>query len=587
MRYMCYNSNMKKLCLLLGSTVICALLFACAPNGGNGTDNSVSGIEIVFDAGSGILEASGVKTAKMLTDKNGKVPTSNRNMNARLDGYAFCGWYDGDTAFDENTRYSSPRTFTAKYVSGGDALVYDALFDEDATVSVNINMSSAEWKKLDADYTRFAAQGGKSPIYRMAASVTVDIDSENGDYYCYYEEVGVRMKGNTSRHNFYGDNGIYNAIHMKLSFKQTFDDVDDGYTADELKDWKGDTAARDFRKGRTLGGMEKIDLKYNSTLDETYIRELYAMKFFRKNGIYAPNITLCKLTAPNKGASNLGVYRIHEPIDEQFVSRRQIDGDKVGDLWKCTWGKSSSGADMTTDNMDANIGVEDELKNEFFAYDKKTNKKKDKNTGKRDFSSMKNFLTAINESDPDFERYLDTNYFAKFEAVNYILGNPDCIRNHANNYYVYFRKSDGKAIIIPYDYDRCLGSKQWDCFNGMSGSEITPFTRRTTLEGGLKNPLYLRLIVKGAPTNEGSVLMRYRSALISLAESDLLKTEKFNALKDSYKARYADAVNNAVNGYAGNALRFDNASGANNLPFDAYISAKLSVLRDNINNYNA
>ena len=573
---------MKKLCLILGIVFVCAALFACSPSGSD--PSGVGRIAIAFDAGEGVLEASGGSTATMYTDKNGKVPTADRNMKARRDGYAFCGWYDGETPFDAGTVYSTPKTFKAKYVSGGDELVYEALFDEDATVSVNLMMSDAEWKKLDADYTRFAAMGGKSPIYRMATSVTVDIESDVGNYYCYYNEVGVRMKGNTSRHNFYGNNGIYNAIHMKLSLKETFDDVDDGYTAAELKDWKGDDAARAFRKNRTLGGMEKIDLKYNSTADETYIRELYAMKMFRENGIYAPKITLCKLTAPNSGASNLGVYRIHEPIDEQFIVRRRIDGNEVGDLWKCTWGRSSTGADMTADNMDANIGVEDELKNEFYAYDKKTNKKKDKVTGKRDFSSMKNFLTAINESDPDFERYIDTDYFAKFEAVNYILGNPDCIRNHANNYYVYFRKSDGKAIIIPYDYDRCLGSKQWDCYNGMSGSEITPFTRRTTLDGGLRNPLYLRLIVKGAPTSEGSVLMRYRNELLDLAENDLLKAENFDAFKNSYKTRYAETVRTAISGNAGNALAFDSAT-TGNISFANYISAKLSVLRNNIDNY--
>lgn len=85
-------------------------------------------------------------------------------------------------------------------------------------------------------------------------------DGGDGYLYYYYEEVGVRMKGNTSRHTFYGDDGFTNNIHMKLSFKETFDDIDDGYTQDELKEWT-DEDKRDERKARTLGGMEKIDVK--------------------------------------------------------------------------------------------------------------------------------------------------------------------------------------------------------------------------------------------------------------------------------------------------------------------------------------
>ena len=49
----------------------------------------------------------------------------------------------------------------------------------------------------------------------------------NSDQY-YINEVGIRMKGNTSRSNFYDENsGIYNYIHYKLKFTETFDSTDD------------------------------------------------------------------------------------------------------------------------------------------------------------------------------------------------------------------------------------------------------------------------------------------------------------------------------------------------------------------------
>lgn len=548
------------------------------------SDNVKPGeVSVTFDAAGGALE-DGKTTIVRKPDSNGKVVFDEL---AWRDGYAFTGWYNGTVKYNPNATYTSAQTFTAKYEYGGDDVVYSALFNENSNVSIAIDMSDSEWKKLDADKDKC----DKCPIYRQADNVVIGIDSGSGMLNYYYEDVGVRMKGNTSRHHFYGDDGFYAAIHMKLSFKETFDDIEDGYTENELTDWTDKKAERDFRKARTLGGMTKIDIKYNSTYDETYIRELYAMKLFRDNGIYAPNITLGSVSALNKDADllNLGVYRIHEPVDEQFVLRHIEDGNAAGDLWKCTWGNQGwgNGSDLTDTDLDNRVGVNDELNNVLYAYEKKTNKKKDKTTGLRDLSSIKNFIRAIGSSDAaGMGQYIDVDHFAKFEAINYILGNPDCIRNHANNYYLYFRKSDNKAIIIPYDYDRCLGSRGWDNYEGMSNNDIAPYTRRTTLSSGLQNPLYTKLIVKNAPCEAGSVLMKYRTNLLAMADSDMLKTQTFNALKDKYKNRYGKYTENAVNWnnldweYK---VTFEN--GQQNMSYADYINAKLTVLRNNIDNY--
>lgn len=503
------------------------------------------------------------------------------DMQPRCDGHAFTGWYDGSEKFDSTVKYTKNKTFVAKYVSGAESRVYDALFNEHSRISVDIDMSDAEWKKLNQDYLNFSAVGGKSPIYRMAKSVTISIDVENEQLDYYYEEVGVRMKGNTSRHEFYDENGFTNNIHMKLSFKQTFDDPDDGYKQDELKEWT-DNDKRAERKARTLGGMEKIDLKYNSTADETYVRELYAMKLFRDNGIYAPRITLCSLNALEKNVTykNLGVYRIHEPVDETFITRN-IGDEKVGDLWKCTY-TAKGPADLTDYDLDNRVGVEDEFKNEFFSYDKKTNKKKDKVTGLRDFTSIKNFITAINRNNADYNNLLDLEYFAKFEAINYILGNSDCIRNNYNNYYLYFR-TDGKAIVIPYDYDRCLGiTKDWNP-TGSANMYVEPYTRTVAASGdGQNNPLYINLIDKGAPTDVSSVLMRYRQNLLDLSSSQVFAVTVFNEYKNNYKLKYAQYTDSAIKS---NMLAFD-AANTGNVAYETYIQTKLKTLNDNINNYN-
>ncbi|MDE7454219.1 MAG: CotH kinase family protein [Clostridia bacterium] len=543
----------------------------------NTDNNDKTDVEITFDAGKGAF-VDGTSYIKV-TAINGNAAIDNE---PRLDAHAFVGWYNGDDKFDPSATYTVSQTFTAKYVSGSTDDVYNALFDESAVVAVDINMSDAQWRKLNQDYYDFAFNGGKSPIYRMADSVTIGIDTGDGMLYYYYEEVGVRLKGNTSRHAFYGNNGFFDNVHFKLSFKQTFDDVEDGYKQDELKVWT-DSQKRDERKARTLGGMEKIDLKYNSTADETYVRELYAMKLFRDNGIYAPNVTLCSLTALEKDTTNknLGVYRIHEPIDEVFIQRR-LHEDKVGDLWKCTY-TAKGPADLTDYDLSNRVGVEDEMAGEFFSYDKKTNKKKDKTTGLRDFTSIINFIQNISQSNADYSQLIDVEYFAKFEAINYVLGNPDCIRNNSNNYYLYFR-ADGKAIIIPYDYDRCLGiTKDWNPTESAS-MYVTPYTRTTAATGGQQyNPLYVNLIDKGAPYNEGSALLMYRQHLIDLYNSSFVTATTFNTYKDNYKAMYAQYTATAL---STNKLSFDDAN-TGNVPYTTYMQNKLQTLINNIDNYRA
>lgn len=569
---------MKKTALIVLMITLLIALAACVTPDDNDKECVIS-----FYTGKGKF-VDGTTAEKVKPDSNGKIVM---NKEPRADGYAFVEWRDeSGKKFDPSAKYTKSKSFTAQYLSGAENSVYDALFDENSKIDVDINMSDAEWKKLNQDYKDFRDKGGKSPIYRLADSVTISIESADGQVMTfYYEEVGVRMKGNTSRHEFYGDDGFFDNVHLKLSFKQTFDDVEDGYKESELKVWTDDEA-RSARKARTLGGMEKIDLKYNSTADETYVRELYAMKMFRDNGIFAPNVTLCSLTAleKNETAKNMGVYRIHEPVDEAFISRR-LKEDKVGDLYKCTYTKPGP-ADLTNYDLDKRVGVEDELKGEFYSYDKKTNKKKNKNTGLRDFSSIKNFITAINTSGADYEKLLDVDYFVKFEAINYILGNPDCIRNNYNNYYLYFR-ADGKAIIIPYDYDRCLGiTKDWDPTHERNPAhsanmQVTPYTRTVAATGeGQRNPLYINLIDKGAPTAVGSALMRYRQNLIEVSASQALTVTAFEAYKNNFKSKYSSYTSGAI---SSNSVEFDGNTG--NVPYATYITTKLKTLNDNIDNY--
>ena len=103
------------------------------------------------------------------------------------------------------------------------------------------------------------------------------------------------------------------------------------------------------------------------------------------------------------------------------------------------------------------IGVE--TKDHFVYYDRKTNK-----DAIYDDILLRKCGVAVSEGNyKDISKYLDVEYFAKTEAVSWILGNPDDLRNNMNNTMVYARRTDGKVITIPIDNDRVLGiTKDWN-----------------------------------------------------------------------------------------------------------------------------
>ena len=165
-------------------------------------------------------------------------------------------------------------------------------------INVTVNISESELAKIEADYQEY---GSECNIYRLASSVTITIEypNERETTVATIEEVGIRMKGNTTRHSFY-DNGITSLIHFKLDFQETFDDSS-VYSSSELKTWEDETM-RENRKNRTFFGLRGLELKYNAEGDLTYTRDIYASKVYRENGIFAQDTNLGVLNFNIDGA---------------------------------------------------------------------------------------------------------------------------------------------------------------------------------------------------------------------------------------------------------------------------------------------
>lgn len=451
---------------------------------------------------------------------------------------------------DENTVSDSSKQ-AKEYVVGEDSLpytddeLYQQLFDIHNKVTIDLDMPNEEMAKLQSDYEK----NSNSPIYRMG-NVTFTIALEDGSVNSYLiKEVGIRMKGNMTRSNFYNksSNEVYDLIHFKLSFKETFDDESDGYAKGEYyinedgtskwKDTEEGKAARKIRKDRTFAGVEKLDLKWNGNYDNTYLREYYAYKIFNSEGVWAPQMNLASMNFGDVSANNvyhMGVYSIHECIDEIFINRHLKDNtdDQGGDLYKAAW--TNNGADFT---KNTSIGISDDFTGTKYNYDLKTNKKTS------DYSLLKNVINTLNDSSMTKEKYesvVDVDNFIKFAAVAYFMGNPDDIRNNFNNYYAYVYPATsskaGKVVLIPYDYDRCLGVTCGYNPDGTGMTDVSPFS--TMAEGNHRaqnNPLYVYGLDKA-----GYYVEEYKKALEDVASNQLFTTEAFEKEFSIVEKLYAD-----------------------------------------------
>lgn len=327
----------------------------------------------------------------------------------------------------------------------------DFIFGTDSVAEITLTIDRSEWNTLLEYY---------DTNNHNENCIHADFKMTKGEYTWQAEDIGMRLRGNTSRIKPQQGNNYYQA-HFKIDFEEWIED---------------DT----IEEGKLAGCMKGIILKRFKD-DPTYVREVFGYNFFRKNGIW---------TAPRAGYTRLfinivedggktteldyGVYAMIEEINKQFLKERseittqigtKFNGNK-GNLWKCCW--QSSGASMTTD-FDAycSFGVEEiflaEAKSMRYDYDLKTNK--DDLISARDefidFIYALNDLSTVEEIKAFYEKKMDVDLFLKTYACNVLLGMDDDYWKNMNNYYFYFDKK-GKCYFIPYDYDNILGTNCFD-----------------------------------------------------------------------------------------------------------------------------
>ena len=227
--------------------------------------------------------------------------------------------------------------------------VYQQLFDINNKIEVELDISEETLKQLQKDYETYKKKDSKSPIYRTA-NLKITIVTEKDSVTYAIDNVGIRMKGNTSRTDFYDKKeGQYNLIHFKVDFGE-----------------------------RTFATLEKLELRWNKNDDSTYIREYYAYEMYRDFGVLAPHVNLATMKV---AGVHQGVFTICEPVDGIFIDKYVAKEDRGGNLYKCNW--AGIGANLTSK---CTIGVENEEEGRFYNYDLKTNKSEANHT------KMKNLI---------------------------------------------------------------------------------------------------------------------------------------------------------------------------------------------------
>ncbi len=418
--------------------------------------------------------------------------------------------------------------------------IYQQLFDINNKIEVELDVSDETLKQLQKDYETYEKKGSKSPIYREA-NLQITITTETDSVTYAIDKVGVRMKGNTSRTDFYDKkDGQYNLIHFKVDFGE-----------------------------RTFATLNKLELRWNKNDDSTYIREYYAYEMYRDFGVLAPHINLAVMKVAGE---HQGVFTICEPVDNAFIEKYVAKVDQGGNLYKCNW--AGIGANLTSK---CTIGVENEEEGRFYNYDLKTNK----TAG--DHTKMKNLIAVLNRkgaNKDDIARVVDMDNFLAFEAVTYFTGNPDDIRNDYNNYYIYFLKSSGKAVFIPYDVDRVFGlTKDWNP-TGDALTNVDPFSTMAESMGiPQENPLYIHTVNRG-----GFYTEEFKAVLETVAASKWLTAEHFNGIYETVHAIYSGDTkpaktygNAAHHSFSmSNTLSKGLGSTEGNASFEEYVNAKLA-----------
>ena len=237
-----------------------------------------------------------------------------------------------------------------------------------------------------------------------------DFIFDNGAIRDTFEDVGFRLRGNTSRHS------------QKKSFKVSFNT---------------------FVPGRKFYGLEKLNLNGEHN-DPSVIRSKICWDLLREMEVPAPRSNHIDLYI---NGVYIGLYINVEHVDEEFAGLRF--GNKNGNLYKCLYP-----ADLVF--RGSNPDAYKYMAGDHRAYELMTNTEAD------DYSDLANFIDVLNHTPADeipcaLDELLNIDNMIRAIAFDILSGNWDGPLYNKNNFYLYHNTRTGKFEYIPYDLDNTLG----------------------------------------------------------------------------------------------------------------------------------
>lgn len=248
-------------------------------------------------------------------------------------------------------------------------------------------------------------QNAQSDDHQMATFIF-----DNGEYRDTVENIGFRLRGNTSRNS------------QKKSFKVSFNTYEEG------KHWHG---------------LEKLNINGEHN-DPSVMRSKICWDLLRDFGVPAPRSNHVDLYI---NGDFFGVYINVEHIDEEFVESRF--GNKNGNLYKCLWPADLIYKGPDPDNYKYTAG-------NHRVYDLRTNTEED------DYSDIAHFIDVLNNTPGnelacELDKVLNVDGMIRAIAFDILSGNWDGPHFNKNNFYLYRNTATGKFEYIPYDLDNTFG----------------------------------------------------------------------------------------------------------------------------------
>ena len=262
---------------------------------------------------------------------------------------------------------------------------------------------------------------------------------DNGTIKDTVENVGFRLRGNTSRYS------------QKKSFKVSFNT---------------------FEAGRKYYGLEKMNLNGEHN-DPTITRAKVCWDLLRSFNLPAPRSNHVQVYI---NQNYYGLYISVEHIDEAFAKSRF--GDNEGNLFKCLWPADLNYLGSNPDLYKFEGGGRR-------TYDLITNKTED------DYADIANFIgilnnTPLNELPCKLEAVFNVQDYLKFMAFDVMMANWDGYIFNKNNFYLYHNTKTNRFEYVPYDLDNTFGIDWFD----VTWSERDVYN----WSNGESRPLYDRLM---------------------------------------------------------------------------------------------